>query len=339
MSSSRVKMVGARIDASRSISFRFDGRTLTGHPGDTLASALLAHDVKRLARSFKYGRPRGIVGAGAEEPNALVQLGEGALTVPNVKATQAELYDGLVAATTSGWPSLSFDLKAVLGTASRFMPAGFYSKTFKWPRAWWPMYETVIRKFAGFGAAPTEPDPETYDHLNHHVDVLVVGGGAAGLLAALHAGQAGLSTLLVDEQSEFGGWLLSDPYERIDGRDSAAFLRATLAALAALPNLTLLPRTTAFALHDMNLVQAVELVQDHLAPAARDTTQPRQRLHKIRAKQIVLATGAIERPLVFGNNDLPGVMTVAAGQTYLQRYAVRVGQRVLLCGTLSLIHI
>lgn len=338
MTAARVKVANARVDYSREVTFCYDGQRYTAHPGDTLASALLAHGVKCIARSFKYGRPRGIIGAGAEEPNALVQVGEGAWTVPNIKATQAELYEGFSACSTSGWPSLAFDLKSVFGTASRFMPAGFYSKTFKWPRAWWPAYEAVIRKFAGFGSAPTEPDPERYDHLHHHVDVLIIGGGACGLVAALQAGRAGLKTLLLDEQNEFGGWLLSDPDARIDGRDAAAFIRASLAALQAMPNVTCLARTTAFGLYDHQLVQAVELVQDHLAPAARDARLPRQRLHRIHAAQIVLATGAIERPLVFGNNDLPGVMTVSAAQTYLQRYGVLVGQRVLICGTSDLIY-
>ena len=338
MSGLRVAVPGARVDTSRSLRFHFDGREYSAHPGDTLASALLAHGVKRIARSFKYGRPRGIVGAGAEEPNALVQMGEGARTVPNVKATQAELFDGFVAYSTSGWPSLDFDLKALLGTASRFMPAGFYSKTFKWPRAWWPAYEAVIRKFAGFGSAPGLPDPDHYDHLHHHVDVLVVGGGACGLLAALQAGRAGCKTLLVDEQNEFGGWLLSDPRARIDGCDGVGFIRATLSALAAMPHVELIGRCTAFGMYEQNLVQAVELVQDHLAEADRLADMPRQRLHKIRARRVVLATGAIERPLVFGNNDLPGVMTVSAAQTYLQRYGVRVGQRVLISGTSDLIY-
>jgi len=338
MSVHRVKIPTARIDTTRTLQFRYDGRSYSAHPGDTLASALLAHGVKRVARSFKYGRPRGIVGAGAEEPNALIQMGEGAFAVPNIKATQAELFDGFVASSTSGWPSLDFDLKALLGTASRFMPAGFYSKTFKWPRTWWPAYEAVIRKFAGFGSAPTSPDPEHYDHLHHHVDVLVVGGGACGLLAALQAGQAGLKTLLVDEQNEFGGWLLSDPQARIDGQDAATFIATTLAALAALPNVEVIARCTAFGMYEQNLVQAVELLQDHLAYAERKPEAPRQRLHKIRAHQVVLATGAIERPLVFGNNDLPGVMTVSAAQTYLQRYGVRVGQRVLISGTSDLIY-
>jgi sarcosine oxidase subunit alpha len=338
MTAQRVAVAGARIDKNRKISFTFDGKACTGYAGDTLASALLANGYLRLARSFKYGRPRGILGAGAEEPNALVQMEEGALTVPNIKATQAELYEGLKAASTSGWPSLDFDLKAALGTASRFMPAGFYSKTFKWPRKLWPAYEAVIRKFAGFGSAPEQPDPEHYDHLYHHVDVLIVGGGACGLLAALQAGQAGLKTLLVDEQNELGGWLLSDPTANIDGRDSDAFLRSVRSVLEKMPHVTCLSRTTAFGMYQDNLVLAVELLQDHLAPALRNPHLPRQRQHKIRARQVVLATGAIERPLVFGNNDLPGVMTVSAGQTFLMRYGVRVGRKVVVTGTSDLMY-
>ncbi|NDY91784.1 sarcosine oxidase subunit alpha family protein [Ideonella livida] len=338
MTARRVDIAGTRIDRSRAVHFQFDGEALSGFAGDTLASALLASGKQRLARSFKYGRPRGLLGAGPEEPNALVQMEQGAHTVPNIKATQAELYDGLRAGSTSGWPSLDFDLKAVLGKASRFMPAGFYSKTFKWPRSFWPTYEAVIRKFAGFGSAPTEPDPDHYDHLHHHVDVAVVGGGAAGLLAALQAGRAGLRTVLVDEQSELGGWLLSDPDAHLDGRDRDGFLAATLAELRGMPHVQCLPRTTAFGLYQDNLLLAVELLQDHLPLGARLPHQPRQRQHKIRAHQVVLATGAIERPLVFGNNDLPGVMTVSAGQTYLRRYGVRVGDQVVVTGTSDLIY-
>ncbi|MBT0570715.1 sarcosine oxidase subunit alpha family protein [Curvibacter sp. CHRR-16] len=338
MTAVRVPVAGARIDTSKTIQFEYNGTSYTAHPGDTLASALLANGQQWVARSFKYGRPRGIMGVGAEEPNALVQMETGAYTVPNIKATQAEVYAGLKARSTSGWPSLGFDIKSILGQASRFMPAGFYSKTFKWPQALWPTYEAVIRKFAGFGSAPEVEDPERYDHLHHHVDVLVVGGGAAGLLAALQAGMAGLKTVLVDEQAEMGGWLLSDPWVQIEGRDGAAFVQQTVAALKAMPHVTLLPRTTAFGLYDQNLTLAVELLQDHLPIAKRNADQPRQRLHKIRAHHVVLATGALERPLVFGNNDVPGVMTVSAAQTYLQRYGVLVGQKALLCGTSDLIY-
>ena len=270
MTARRVRTAHARVDTSCTIEFSFDGQRLHGHPGDTLASALIANNVWLLARSFKYGRPRGIVGFGAEEPNALVQLESGARSTPNIKATQAELYDGLMAARTSGTPSLRWDRKALIGRlVSRFMPAGFYSKTFKWPARWWPRYEAMIRELAGFGHAPTEADADWYDHLHHHVDVLVVGGGASGLLAARLAGEAGLRTLLIDEQSELGGWLLSDPNAPIDQGNAAQWLIKARAALAALPNVQSLPRTTAFGLYEQNLMLAVELMQDHLPLAER----------------------------------------------------------------------
>jgi len=329
VNSHRINRPDARIDRDQPVNFSFDGQSYRGYAGDTLASALLANGVRMIGRSFKYGRPRGIVGHGAEEPNALIQLERGPGTVPNLKSTQVELYPGMRAFSTTGWPSLEFDVKSIMGRAARFMPAGFYYKTFMAPAKMWPLYEDVIRRAAGYGRAPVDPDPEYYDHLHHHPDVLVIGGGACGIWAALLAGRAGLRVLLVDEQAEMGGWLLSDPDAVLDKHKAAAWLRRCLAELDTLANVTRLARTTAFAMHDANLVQAVELLQDHLAPATRRPEQPRQRLHKIRARHVVLASGAIERPLVFGNNDLPGVMTAAAGQTYLNRYAVRAGQRVL----------
>ncbi len=329
MSSHRVNIATARIDTTRPLSFTFDGRPYSGYAGDTLASALLAHGHRMLARSFKYGRPRGIVGAGAEEPNALVQVEAGALTIPNLKATQVELYQGLSGRRTTGWPSLEYDLKSLGGHFSRFMPAGFYYKTFQ-NRALWPRFEHIIRHAAGYGSAPVEPDPETYDHQHHHAEVLVVGGGAAGLLAALAAGRAGLDVILLDEQSELGGWLLSAPNSVIGGKSASAWLQDVAGELQSLSNVRIMTRTSAFALHDMNMIQAVEQLQDHLPPSERTKGQRRQRLHRIRASRVVLASGAIERPLVFGNNDLPGILTASAITTYLNRYAVAVGRRVLL---------
>ena len=192
MSSHRVDNPAARIDRSKPLNFTFEGKSFSAYAGDTLASGLLAHGTRMIARSFKYGRPRGILSAGAEEPNALVQVETGDLTIPNLKATQVELYDGLSARRTTGYPSLNFDLKSIGGHFARFMPAGFYYKTFKAPAALWPRFEHIIRQAAGYGSAPTEPDPEIYDHQHHHTGVLVVGGGAAGLLAAREAGRAGL---------------------------------------------------------------------------------------------------------------------------------------------------
>ena len=318
----------ARVAWQQPVPFRFDGRDHRGLAGDTLASALLADGARMLARSFKLGRARGLVGAGAEEPNVLVQLEDGARSVPNLKATQVELYPGLQAARCAG-PQPGFDARRLGGLLARFMPAGFYYKTFMAPQAWWPWYERQIRRAAGFGVVPRLPDPDRYDHLQHHVDLLVIGGGACGLQAALQAGRAGLRVLLVDEQSEPGGHLLAAPRLGIGAQAGRDWLAATVAELRSLPNVQLLARCTAFALHDMQLVQAVELLQDHLPLAQRSADRPRERLHRIRAHRLLLATGAIERPLVFGNNDLPGVMTAAAVQSYLNRYGVAAGRRAL----------
>ena len=200
---------GGRIDRSTPLTFTFNGRGYEGYQGDTLASALLANDVRLVARSFKYHRPRGIVGAGVEEPNALVQLGSGARTLPNYLATQIELYDGLEGASVNAWPSVDFDLRAVNGLVSSFLPPGFYYKTFMWPRRFWPFYERQLRKAGGFGVAPSGPDPDRYDKMNAHCDVLVVGSGPAGLAAALRAGRTGARVILVDEQQEMGGSLLA----------------------------------------------------------------------------------------------------------------------------------
>ncbi len=327
--SHRVKHSGARVDFDRPLAFSFDGKSYGGYAGDTLASALLANGVRMLGRSFKYGRPRGIVGAGPEEPNALTQVETGAATIPNLKATQVELYDGLIARRTTGWPTLDFDLKSLCGPFSRFMPAGFYYKTFQ-NRTLWPRFEHIIRQAAGYGSAPEEADADTYDHRHRHAEVVVVGGGACGLLAALDAGRAGLQVILFDEQNEMGGWLLSSPNTVIGGEPAAQWLKTIIAELRSLPNVEMLTRTSAFALHDMNLIVAVEQLQDHLPLAERSETKPRQRLHRVRADRIILASGAIERPLVFGNNDLPGILTASALTTYLNRYGVGVGKRVVL---------
>ena len=326
---SRVAHKHSRIDLTKPLTFSFDGTTYQGYKGDTLASALLANGVKIVARSFKYGRPRGIVGAWAEEPNGLVQIDLGARTTPDLKATQVELYNGLIAGRTSGWPSLAFDVKSIAGKFARFMPAGFYYKTFKWPAKFWPVYEHIIRRAAGFGASPIMRDTETYDHKHHHVDLLVVGGGANGLLAALLAGRSGVNVLLLDDQSEMGGYLLSMPNTKIGGQNANAWSAQIIAELHSLPNVQILTRTTAFGLHDMNMIQAVELLQDHLPHNKRMSEAPRERLHRIRANIVILATGAFERPIVFGNNDLPGIMTVSAITTYFNRYGVVCGKNII----------
>lgn len=315
---------GGRIDRSRVLHFTFNGRSYQGHPGDTLASALLANGVSLVARSWKYHRPRGILSAGVEEPNALVQLFDGARTVPNARMPEVSLVDGLSANSIHASPSIEFDLKAVTGWFSRLIPAGFYYKTFMASQAAWHFFEKHIRASSGLGASPTVPDPDRYEKRFAHCDVLVVGGGIAGLTAALAAGRSGARVLLCDEQAEPGGWLLSSD-EKIDGVPAAQWVEHACKELASLPEVRVLPRTTAFGYHDHNLVTLVERRGDHL-PAA-EAPAFRERLWKVRAKQVVLATGAHERPLVFGNNDLPGIMLASAVSTYVRRYAVLPGRR------------
>ena len=316
---------GGRIDRTRPVGFTFDGRRYEGFAGDTLASALLANGVRLVGRSFKYHRPRGVFSAGAEEPNALVQLGAGARTEPNVRATQIEIFDGLAARSQNCWPSVGFDLGEVSNLLSPLFPAGFYYKTFMWPPSFWHLYERLIRRAAGMGEAPREPDPDRYEHVHAHCDVLVVGAGPAGLAAALAAGRSGARVLLADEQAELGGSLLSEP------ADHAAhpWRKATLAALRALPETRLLPRTTAFGYYEQNYLGLLERVSDHLGSKASPHL-PRQRMWKVRARQVLLATGALERPLVFAGNDRPGVMLAGAVRTYLNRYAVRPDRAVVL---------
>lgn len=297
---------GGRIDRNRPLCFSFDGRTLTGFAGDTLASALLANGVDVVGRSFKYHRPRGVFAAGAEEPNAVVQLEIGAYLSPNRVATEIELYEGLVAHSVNAWPSLGFDLYAINDRLSRLLPAGFYYKTFMWPH--WHLFEGTIRKAAGLGAAPTQPDPDRYEHRHAHCDVLVIGGGQAGISAARDAAQSGARVMLVEASSELGGRALwAGDAINVDQTE----------------NLTILIRTTAFGYYDHNLVAAVEDCSSGVA---------KERLWKIRAKQVVIATGAIERPLVFPGNDVPGVMLASAVQRYAHGFGVAAGKRVALFG-------
>ena len=318
---------GGSIDRARTLAFTFDGRRYEGHPGDTLASALLANRVHLVGRSFKYHRPRGILSAGSEEPNALVQLGEGARTEPNLRATQIELFDGLVASSQNRWPSLRFDIGSINNLLSRNFPAGFYYKTFMWPPSFWMKYEYFIRRAAGLGKVPEAPDPDGYSKTFAHCDVLVVGAGPAGLAAALAAGRSGARVILADEQASLGGSLLASG-EEIEGKPATAWVVDALAELGRMPDVTLLPRTTAFGYYDQNYLTLMERVTDHLAtPPAH---LPRQRLWRLRARQVVLAAGAIERPLVFADNDRPGIMLAAAVSTYVRRYGVLPGRRAVL---------
>jgi sarcosine oxidase subunit alpha len=313
-----------RIDRTQPLSFSFNGKTYHGYAGDTLASALIANGVVIVGRSFKLHRPRGIVASGAEEPNAILQIGNGATALPNQRATQVELYDGLEARTIKGWPNVNFDVAAINDVFSRLFGAGFYYKTFMYPRALWEYYERFIRNAAGIGESPREPDPDYYEHRNSHCDVLIAGAGAAGLIAALAAARAGARVMIADEQSEFGGRLLSTS-EEINGQPALDWLNATTEELDSLDNVTVLPRATVFGYYDHNFLAIAERCTDHLGEFHHDRV--RQRLWRVRAKQVVLAQGAFERPLVFCNNDRPGVMLASAVSTYINRYAVSPGDR------------
>lgn len=310
---------GGRIDRSQVLGFTFDGASYQGFAGDTLASALVASGVMLFGRSFKYHRPRGLLGVGVEEPNALVTVdrGPGRVT-PNLRAPQVALYKGLVTKSQNRWPSLKFDVVAINDRLGALFPAGFYNKTFMWPRsAWEKLYEPIIRHLAGLGESPTTRDPDHYDATYTHCEVLVVGAGIAGIEAALAAAQNGGRVILIDEQDELGGGALSDPAQW-------PALYALKAQLAAATNITVLSRTTAFGYYHQNFVGATQHLTDHLAPA--HAHGPREKLWRIRAGEVVLAQGAIERPLVFNGNDVPGVMLAGAARTLALRYGVAVGR-------------
>ncbi|ESX60193.1 sarcosine oxidase subunit alpha [Mesorhizobium sp. LSHC420B00] len=322
---------GGLIDRAQALTFRFDGKSYEGYAGDTLASALLANGVRLFGRSFKYHRPRGVFSAGPEEPNALVELRSGARREPNTRATTIELFEGLDAKSQNRWPSLAFDLQAINGLASPALVAGFYYKTFMWPVAFWEkLYEPLIRRAAGLGRAARLEDPDHYEKAFAFCDVLVIGGGPAGLSAALAAGRSGARIILCDEDFRLGGRLLSEKRE-INGRPAADWLAATLVELASLSEVRLMPRTCVFGLYDHGIFGAVERVNDHVAvPPAH---QPRQRGWRIYAKRAILASGALERPIVFPGNDRPGVMLAGAVRTYINRFGVLPGRDVVVFTT------
>ena len=318
---------GGRIDRRRRIDFRFNGLRFEGYRGDTLASALLANGVRTVARSIKYHRPRGFFAAGAEEPNGIFTLrhaGADGSTVPHAPGTLVELTEGIEAQAVNGWPSLHFDLAGGLQWGGGLLSAGFYYKTFMWPRSAWPWYERAIRRMAGNGRAPSSPDPDRYDKRNAFCDVLVVGGGPAGLAATLAASRAGARVILLDDQPELGGSLLG-ARRALGAKPAIAWVTNCAAALADEPEVTVLTRTTAFGYYDHGFVAAIERRTDHLAPNRR--RGPRERVWRIRASRVVLATGATERPLVFENNDRPGIMLASAAAAYAIRYGVAPGRR------------
>ena len=317
------------IDETSRISFKFDGKTYYGFKGDTLASALLANNVHLIGRSFKYHRPRGIMTSGSEEPNAIVQINPNSnITEPNARATEIEIYEGLEATSQNCWPSVNFDIGGINNFLAPFLPAGFYYKTFMWPKSFWKKYEFFIRHSAGLGKSPTTKDPDIYDHRNIHCDVLVVGAGISGILAAKNAAKNNYKTLLLDEKNELGGSTIFETNEnkKINNTFSSEWLKKEISELKNIKNLEIKTRTSVAAYHQYNYLLARENLTDHLEKKYKKN-KIRQRLLKIRAKKVILATGALERPLVFNNNDRPGIMLSSAVKKYIDFYGVACGKK------------
>ena len=322
---SRFRLKGGLVNRRREFGFSFNGETLFGYDGDTLASALLANGRHFVGRSFKYHRPRGILTAGVEEPCALLTVGEGAATDPNTPATAAELHEGMVARSQNHLGSLDRDLLAFNDLLSPLLSTGFYYKTFMWPPASWEsVYEPMIRRAAGLGALSGQEDPSRYDKGYRHCDLLVIGSGGAGLTAALAAGRSGLNVILAEQDFLMGGRLNAER-DTVGGKPSHEWAASVVAELAAMGNVRLMPRTTVYGAYDGGVYGALERVTDHMGG---DGGQPRQVLWRIYSKRAVLAAGSIERPIAFGNNDRPGIMLAGAVREYANRYAVSTGKRV-----------
>ena len=317
------------VDQTNRISFKFDGKTYFGFKGDTLASALLSNGIHLVGRSFKYHRPRGIMTCGSEEPNAICQINPGTdLTEPNVRATEIELYEGLEASSQNCWPNVNFDIGGINNFISPFIPAGFYYKTFMWPKSFWKnIYEPLIRKSAGLGKSPTLPDPDLYDHKHIHCDVLVIGGGISGIIAAKIAAKSGSNTILIDDKNTLGGSTIFQNNEnfKINDEISKDWLFQEIEELKKLKNLTIKTRTSVAAYHSYNYLLAKENLTDHLSKNNK-TSNIRQRLWKIRSNKVIIASGAIERPLVFNNNDRPGIILASSVNKYLNFYGVICGE-------------
>ena len=324
--STRLSKGGRLIDRTKPMAFTFNGRRMQGYQGDTLASALLGADQMLLGRSFKYHRPRGLVASGAEEPNALVGLGQGSRFEPNQRVTTTELFEGASAASQNHWPSLEFDVGAINNTFGRFLPGGFYYKTFMFPRfAWKHLFEPIIRQSAGLGKVPQDRDEDRYEYAYAFADLVIVGGGIAGLAAALQAGRDGKRVLLIEQTAHWGGRAPVDGVE-IDGQPAGDWVKKTIEALGKMDNITLRIRTMASGLYDHGYLLAYERIADHTPGDGR----PRHRLWRIRAGHVVTATGAIERPLSFAGNDIPGVMLAGAVRDYVVNWAVSPGDRTVI---------
>ena len=320
------------IDETYRVSFKFNNKTYFGFKGDTLASALLANGIHLVGRSFKYHRPRGIMTSGSEEPNAIIQLHDNSSrTEPNVRATEVEIYEGLVASSQNCWPSVNFDIGGINNLLSPILPAGFYYKTFMWPASFWEKYEYFIRKSAGLGKSPKVADPDIYEHKYIHCDVLVIGAGISGIMAAKMAAKNGFKTLLVDEKSYLGGSSIYDnsEFSKINNQITSSWLEKEINEISKLENLEIKIRTSVAAFHGYNFLLARENLTDHL-PINQRENKVRQRLLKIRAKKVITATGSIERPLIFDNNDRPGILLSSAIKKYIDLYGVACGENNIL---------
>ncbi len=316
------------INRNKKISFTFNGKKLFGFEGDTIASALIANGIHLVGRSFKYHRPRGFFGAGVEEPNAKLQVEFNGHSEPNVNATEMELVEGLSATSQNCWPSVNFDVGAINNFLKMFFPAGFYYKTFMWPKSfWYKIYEPFIRKAAGLGVASIEKDKERYEHKFEYCDLLVTGSGPSGLASAYAAAKNGAKVILAEDKPRFGGTLLTDDVS-IDNLSGKDWAEKIITELKSMPNVTVKNRSQVFGYYDHNMLVMFERVSDHLEKKSKFT--PRQRLWYIRAKETILSTGSIERPIVFGNNDTPGIFLSAAAKEYMKVYGVLVGKKPLI---------
>jgi len=316
------------INRNKKISFKFNGNSYFGYEGDTLASALIANGVHLVGRSFKYHRPRGFLGAGVDEPYAIVQLYRNNETEPNVRATEQELFEGLEATSVNCWPSVNFDIGAINNFLNKFFPAGFYYKTFMWPKSfWYKVYEPFIRKSAGFGVASIKHDKERYEHKYEYCDLLITGSGPSGLASAYAAAKNGAKVILAEDKPRFGGSLLTSE-ANIGNQSGKEWADNIITELKQMPNVIVKNRAQIFGYYDHNMLVMAERTNDHLPKSKKFS--PKQRLWYIRAKEVVISSGSIERPLVFGNNDTPGVVLSSAAKEYLKVYGVLVGKKPLI---------